>query len=248
MRSFLKTKTHFLGVCLSLIVAASCQTEFEKRQARAEKLLAEILEQSLREAERGNINQQISVAVSYDQADRGSDLPDQERVAEALKWWRKAADQGNERAQVAVGRRYSRGIGVPQDPAEAMKWFRKAAQQGSVSGKQEMEELQLAMYAREAADRGDVRAQYDLGRMYKDGRGVPQDPAEAMKWFRKAAQQGDAQAQYDLGRMYEDGRGVPQDPAEAMKWYRKAAEQGDDSAHRALERLEPKPLKNPYLR
>ena len=63
--------------------------------------------------------------------------------------------------------------------------------------------------------------------MYEQGHGVPQDYAEAVKWYRKAADQGDAFAQYNLGVMYDNGEGVPQDQAEAVKWYRKAAEQGD---------------------
>jgi hypothetical protein len=67
--------------------------------------------------------------------------------------------------------------------------------------------------------------------MYDQGQGVPQDYAEAEKWYRKATEQGYASAQSNLGVMYEQGQGVPQDYAEAAKWYRKAAEQGNASAH-----------------
>ena len=59
---------------------------------------------------------------------------------------------------------------------------------------------------------------------------MPQDYAEAVKWYRKAADQGDAAAQFNLGVMYATGQGVPQDYAEAVKWYRKAAEQGHAGA------------------
>jgi TPR repeat protein len=62
--------------------------------------------------------------------------------------------------------------------------------------------------------------------MYDNGLGVPEDDAEAVKWYRKAAEQGNASAQYYLGFMYANGEGVPQDDAEAEKWHRKAAEQG----------------------
>ncbi len=62
--------------------------------------------------------------------------------------------------------------------------------------------------------------------MYHEGQGVPQDYAEAVKWFRLAAEQGNADGQYVLGSMYYKGHGVPQDYAEAVKWYRLAAEQG----------------------
>ncbi len=66
--------------------------------------------------------------------------------------------------------------------------------------------------------------------MYGKGQGVPQDYAEAMKWYRKAAEQGLAIAQFNLGSMYYNGEGVPQDYADALQWYRKAAEQGESHA------------------
>jgi len=66
--------------------------------------------------------------------------------------------------------------------------------------------------------------------MYGEGRGVPHDYAEAVKWYRKAGEQGSAYAQFNLGVMYGEGRGVPQDYAEAARWWRRAAEQGDDEA------------------
>ena len=69
-------------------------------------------------------------------------------------------------------------------------------------------------------------AQANLGVLYRDGRGVPQDHPVAVMWFRKAADQGDAVAQYLLAEQYAKGGGVSQDFAEAVTWFRKAAEQG----------------------
>jgi hypothetical protein len=83
---------------------------------------------------------------------------------------------------------------------------------------------------RALAEQGYADAQYNLGIMYADGRGVPQDDAEALRWWRLAAEQGGAEAQYNLGNMYADGRGVPQDDAEALRWWRLAAEQGGAEA------------------
>jgi uncharacterized protein len=78
------------------------------------------------------------------------------------------------------------------------------------------------------AEKGNAFAQYNLGVMYRDGRGVLQDYATAMMWLRKAADQGVADAQYNLGFAYDTGtEGVPQDYAAAASWYRKAADQGD---------------------
>ena len=56
--------------------------------------------------------------------------------------------------------------------------------------------------AKRLAEDGDAEAQNDLGVMYGNGEGVPQDYKEAVKWYRLAAEQGVAAAQYNLGGMY----------------------------------------------
>ena len=60
---------------------------------------------------------------------------------------------------------------------------------------------------KKAATAGDTKAQFDLGVCYTEGNGVPEDYAEALKWFRKAADQGNPIAQYNLGLLYVQGRG-----------------------------------------
>jgi len=62
------------------------------------------------------------------------------------------------------------------------------------------------------AGQGDAQAQFFLGTMYDDGKGVVQDYQQAVKWFTKAAEQGDAQAQSKLAIAYLLGQGVAQDP------------------------------------
>ncbi len=60
--------------------------------------------------------------------------------------------------------------------------------------------------------------------MYEKGRGVPQDDAEAVRWYRLAADQGYATAQVNLGVMYETGRGVRrQNYVQAHMWFNLAA-------------------------
>ena len=75
-----------------------------------------------------------------------------------------------------------------------------------------------------------MQGSVNLGVMYDNGDGVPENDAEAVKWYRKAADQGHASAQYNLGVMYSNGEGVPENDAEAVKWYRKAADQGNAMA------------------
>jgi TPR repeat protein len=77
-----------------------------------------------------------------------------------------------------------------------------------------------------AAEQGHPAAQSNLGHQYNVGQGVPQDYAEAIKWFRLSAEKGFPGGQTNLGTLYEYGRGVPQDYAEAAKWYGLAAAQG----------------------
>jgi len=84
------------------------------------------------------------------------------------------------------------------------------------------------------ADQGHAKAQFNLGVMYRNGQGVPQDNAAAARWYRKAANQGHAKAQFNLGIMYRNGQGVPQDNAAAARWYRKAADQGNARAQTNL--------------
>jgi TPR repeat protein len=73
----------------------------------------------------------------------------------------------------------------------------------------------------------DVEAWYQKAASYFQGKGVPKDYAEALKWYRKAADQGHALAQNGVGVCYERGCGVLKDYAEAVKWFRKAAELGE---------------------
>lgn len=76
------------------------------------------------------------------------------------------------------------------------------------------------------AENGDSRAQILLGLMYDYGHGVPETPAESLKWYRMAAEQGAPLAQHDVGVKYSLGKGVNQDYAEAARWWQKAAAAG----------------------
>ncbi len=76
------------------------------------------------------------------------------------------------------------------------------------------------------AEGGLAPAQFNLGDMRLEGKGVPQDYALAAKWHRKAAEQGFPMAQYRLGQLYAEGKGVEKNEALAVKWFNKAAEAG----------------------
>ena len=80
---------------------------------------------------------------------------------------------------------------------------------------------------------GDAIAQSNLGWMYAQGQGVPQDYKTAVKWYKLAAEQGDAVAQSYLGVMYEEGKGVPQDYVRAHMWFSIAVISGDKTASKS---------------
>ncbi|MEO1457939.1 MAG: caspase family protein, partial [Pseudomonadota bacterium] len=128
---------------------------------------------------------------------------------EAMDWLRSAADTGHVSAWHTIGAYQMRGDLGGQDQARGVRWLRLAAEAGNPS------------------------AMKSLGNAYRDGRGVPADPAAAEDWYRGAirgfkrlAAAGNAAAMNELGRMYGIGQGVPRDPAEAARWYRQSAEAG----------------------
>ena len=84
------------------------------------------------------------------------------------------------------------------------------------------------------AQRGYPEAQFNLGWLFENGLGVPQDYAEAMAWYQKAADQNYPEAQLSIGWLYSKGFGVSQDDSKAARWYRKAAEQGNAIAQSQL--------------
>lgn len=166
--------------------------------------------------------------------------------AEALKYFRKAAEQGLARAQYNLGWMYKEGRGVAQNDVEAVKWYHKAAEQGHAGAQNNLgwmykegrgvaqNDIEAVKWYRKAAEQDHAAAQNNLSWLYKDGRGVEQNYGEALKWLHKSAEQGFAVAQFNLGCMYEEGLGVTQDYTEAVKWYRKAAEQGNAIAQNNL--------------
>jgi len=87
------------------------------------------------------------------------------------------------------------------------------------------------------AKKGFAQAQYNLGVMYGNGRGVTKDYSKAIKWWNLAADQGNGKAQINLGWMYEMGKGVPKDAQKAANWYQLASNQGHAKAQEKLNLL-----------
>lgn len=84
------------------------------------------------------------------------------------------------------------------------------------------------------AQAGNVKAMYDVGKLYERGRGVKKDIVEAANWFKKASQGNYAPAQARLGILYFEGRGVKQDYNQALKLLNIAAKENVPSAQYQL--------------
>ena len=121
-------------------------------------------------AGQGNAAAQEAIGILY-YGGRGVAKDD----AQAVFWFRKAAEQGSAVSQTILGDIYlGGGRGVEPDPVQGFAWMRKAAEQGF------------------------AKAQYILGTMFEEGLGTAPDIAQAKIWYAKAAAQGDVNAQQAL--------------------------------------------------
>ena len=89
---------------------------------------------------------------------------------------------------------------------------------------------EAAIYLEKASKQGNVKAQYILGILYKNGQGVEQSMQKCVEWWEKSASQGFVTAQTRLGLCYSNGDGVAKDYKKAAYWWQKAADQGDADA------------------
>lgn len=104
------------------------------------------------------------------QNDLGLKYEENENYIEALEWFQKAAEQGNEYALCNLGRFYMEGIGVDESPKKAIKYFLAAAEMGNAD------------------------AQFNVGLAYGKGVGVEQNLSEMARWMRKAEKNGNEYA------------------------------------------------------
>lgn len=140
--------------------------------------------------------------------------PDGRRTHEGLSWAERAAEQGDTRAMLLLGKTWLLGApGLAPDAAKARAWFQRCGPDSN------------------------PQAAYYLGLIEKGAQGSsgrPADHAKAASHFQFAAQHGIAPAMYALGNAYASGEGVDADPREAMRWYLRAAALDDPQAIQEL--------------
>jgi localization factor PodJL len=127
-------------------------------------------------------------------------------LAEAAKWYQRAADQGSAPAEYRLANFYEKGNGVTRDVEKAKLLYKSAA------------------------DKGNASAMHNLAVLFATGVGGTPDFAEAARWFSQAAERNVRDSQFNLAILYARGNGVPQDLEETYKWFAVAAREGDQDA------------------
>ncbi len=196
----------------------------------------------LKAAENGHRAAQVELAESYGYFENGNWwIAGVNDFAEAAKWYRKAAEQGDPMAQGMLGWLYATGRGVDKDLKTAVEWFRKGAAQGNAE----------ALFGMGFSLRESWLEPYDEDKDWKT----------VVDWYVKAADSGLKHElpelenkrdytglQCKIAYMYrsrykvkhirfDESEPVDQYPAEVVKWFRKAAEAGDDEGHFELVEL-----------
>lgn len=159
----------------------------------------------------------------------------------AYELLRNAEKAGIKRAGAILGIFYAYGIKVKQNINEAIKRLQGVKDNpeacsmlgdiyydftGEIDKARECYE-----YAASKEDRGGYSG---LGKMYKDGVGVPQDYSKAYEYFNLAAAHGDPAAEYEIGLMFLNGLGTSQDYQQAIFWFTESSNHGHAVAYNAL--------------
>jgi TPR repeat protein len=197
------------------------------------------MEAVFKKAEAGDAQAQSEMGDFYANTnDKGT--PAQRDDQEAIRWYEKAALQGDSASEYVLGDFfYLEGRGVPQDLELAQYWLRKAAEQGN------------------------AQAEMALGQLYEEGKGVEKDWAQARLWYQRAVDHHWPMAQYGLQRVaaadggdgaqadeetgpdadalelrkgdaYADPNGGRFDPDLARQWYGGPAQRGNAEAQLKL--------------
>jgi len=180
----------------------------------------------------------------------------------SIDHYQRLAEFGLPEAKVELGKHYLGGKGVEKDPQKALTLVKEAnAQKTNKSTAQFITRSQTQLgalsltgkpgtiapqdgvaFLRKAAEAGDARALFELGKAYEKGIGVPQNTQTALDYYSQAGALGYGRADYTRAALYEKGRGVPQDVPQAVALYEMAAQKDYPRANLNLAHLYEKGL------
>ena len=132
---------------------------------------------------------------------------------EAVRWYKKAADQGHAVAYCSLGDCYASGLGVDKDIQIAISLYKKSIAKG--------ETISCSR----------------LGDLYYYGEEVPKNLNTAIYYYELGAKEKDSYSMYSLGYMYYSGEGISKNQNEGLRWIKMAASAGDKNAINFLDKL-----------
>ena len=175
----------------------------------------------LKESAESNFpHSQVLLAIIYYEGRDGV----KQDLEQALKLFKKAADQEEPIAQYYLGEMYEKGLKVKKDLIKAVDLYETAVQNDFPKALEALKKLA------NLKQEGNAYAQRTLSRLYYQGMGVERSVEQAFYWLQKSADQGEPLAQYNLSQLYHYGVGVKKDLRKAFYWLKKSAEQGEPLA------------------
>ncbi|TVS14463.1 MAG: sel1 repeat family protein [Gammaproteobacteria bacterium] len=158
----------------------------------------------------------------------------------AIDWYTRGVLAGESAYATKLAWIHLQGQLVQSDLATAERWFRYAIDAGHPEGQLGLGSVVLAEVMggdsqridealklfSDALEHGLMLASYYLGRIYREGLGVPPDPTLALDFYTLGAEAGLADVQWRLGEMYAEGVGTERDLILAAKWAYLAAANG----------------------
>lgn len=195
-------------------------------------------------AQKGNLEAQNYLGLCLEFGWHGVNI----NVADAVSWYRKAAEQSFCESEYNLGALYEDGKGVQESLEEAFRWYRRGAEDGSPSAMAaysrflingiagEKNEAEGIKWLMRGADKEHPVSMHRLAQMIEDGLLSPDDAAnyDCMELYRKAADEELTVAQFTYGmRLIADGQ-----RESGMDYLRKAAESGHEDAQIELDKLE----------
>ena len=212
----------------------------------------------LESAQQGDSDSQYRLALQYHY---GKEIDH----AEAIKWYREAANRGSWRPLHGISRLYLDSDSPQGSDLKAYVWvnilqdliLRKKQQkitltfEGNVisnkNGKLVSEDVydglvwankNIKMLSKRMPETELAESQFQLASAIYGGKGgAKQDTKEASRWYKRSAKLGNAKAQTNLGLMYYFGDGIAQNRIQAYLWWFMAAGQGEKQALDNLQSL-----------
>ncbi|MBT3044693.1 MAG: sel1 repeat family protein [Candidatus Thiodiazotropha sp. (ex Codakia orbicularis)] len=101
-----------------------------------------------------------------------------QNTTEAIRWYKKASDNGLALAAIQLGNTYNFGYFTEKNEKQTFHWYLTAAKLG------------------------DPMAQEWVGNMYEEGIGTEKNYKKALYWYQKSAERGDTEGMYSLAYIY----------------------------------------------